>query len=129
MVYSESLQTFKLKIFAKTLSEKCPNAEFFWSVFSCIHSDLLGKSPYSVRLQRNTDQKSSVFGHFSRSESHQLVSQVASNFQSTVVVVNLRSPSLLRLFFKEIFSSFNYRSPFFRQFRLSFHISPLSSLF
>ena len=27
------------------------------------------KSPYSVRIQENTDQKKSVFGHFSRSAS------------------------------------------------------------
>ena len=52
---------------------------FFWSVFSCIRTecgDLLGKSPYSVRIQKNTDQSeyrklrtrdNSVFGHFSRS--------------------------------------------------------------
>ena len=33
---------------------------FFWSVFSCIrteYGDLLSKSPYSVRMQENTDQK------------------------------------------------------------------------
>ena len=33
---------------------------FLWSVFSCIRSkcgDLLRKSPYSVRIQENTDQK------------------------------------------------------------------------
>ena len=32
----------------------------FWSVFSCIrteYGDLLCKSPYSVRIQENTDQK------------------------------------------------------------------------
>ena len=33
---------------------------FFWSVFSCIrtkYGDLRSKSPYSVRIQENTDQK------------------------------------------------------------------------
>ena len=33
---------------------------FFWSVFSCIRTkyrDLLRKSPYSVRIQENKDQK------------------------------------------------------------------------
>ena len=33
---------------------------FFWSVFSCFrteYGDLLPKSPYSVRIQENTDQK------------------------------------------------------------------------
>ena len=35
-------------------------ASFFWSVFSYIwtdHGDLLHKSPNSVRIQENTDQK------------------------------------------------------------------------
>ena len=33
---------------------------FFWSVYSCIRTeyrDLLLKSPYSVQIQENTDQK------------------------------------------------------------------------
>ena len=40
---------------------KCvPVRSFFWSMFSCIrteYGDLLHKSPYSVRIQENTDQK------------------------------------------------------------------------
>ena len=43
----------------------------FWSAFSCIwteYGDLRSKSPYSVGIQENTDQKNSVFGHFSCSE-------------------------------------------------------------
>ena len=43
-----------------SLHEKCPNTEFFWSVFSCIpteYGDLLRKSPYSVQIQENADQK------------------------------------------------------------------------
>ena len=37
---------------------------------SCIrieHGDLRGKSPYSVRMKENTDQKNSEYGHFLRS--------------------------------------------------------------
>ena len=55
----------------ETLRKRCPNAEFFWSVFSRIwteYGDLGRKSPYSVQVRENTDQKMSVFGHFSRSE-------------------------------------------------------------
>ena len=40
---------------------------FFWSVFSCIRTEY-EDSPYSVGIQENTDQKNSVFGHFSRSD-------------------------------------------------------------
>ena len=55
-----------------TLREKYSNTEFFWSVFSRISTyfpvfDLLGKSPYSVKIRENADQKKSVFGHFWRS--------------------------------------------------------------
>ena len=52
------------------LREKWPNTEFFWSVFSRIwteYGNLRRKSPYSVQIRKNTDQKNSVFGHFSRS--------------------------------------------------------------
>ena len=46
--------------FLISLREKCPNMEFFWSVFSCIRNeyrDLRSKSLYSVRTQGKTDQK------------------------------------------------------------------------
>ena len=43
---------------------------FFWSVFSRIRTEcgeIRSISPYSVRIRENTEQKTSVFGHFSRS--------------------------------------------------------------
>ena len=43
-----------------TLCEMCPNAEFFWSVFSRIwieYGEIECISPYSVRMRENTDQK------------------------------------------------------------------------
>ena len=43
---------------------------FSWSVFSRIGTgkgDLPRKSPYSVRIRGNTDQKKSVFGNVSQS--------------------------------------------------------------
>ena len=50
------------------LRENCQNTEFFWPLFSHIlteYEDLLRKSPYSVQIPENPDQKNSVFGHFS----------------------------------------------------------------
>ena len=45
---------------------------FLLSAFSCIwtkYGDLRSNSPYSVRIQENTEQKKNfIFGHFSRSE-------------------------------------------------------------
>ena len=44
----------------KTLCEKCPYSEFFWSVFSRIrieYGEIRSISPYSVRIRENTDQK------------------------------------------------------------------------
>ena len=40
------------------LREKCPNTEFFWSVFSCIQSE----------YRKIQTRKNFVFGYFSRSE-------------------------------------------------------------
>ena len=37
-----------------------PKLSYFWSVFSCIRTEygyLFRKSPYSVQIQENTDQK------------------------------------------------------------------------
>ena len=51
------------------LREKCPNTDFFWSLFSSIwteYGDLRSKSPYSVQMRENTDQKNSVLGRLSR---------------------------------------------------------------
>ena len=42
----------------QSLREKCPNTEF---LLVCIFL-------YSVQIQENTDQKNSIFEHFSRSE-------------------------------------------------------------
>ena len=42
------------------LRENCRNTEFFWSVFSRIwteYGDLRSKSPHSVQIRENTDQK------------------------------------------------------------------------
>ena len=43
-----------------SLREKRPNTEFLWSAFSSIWTEyggLRSKSPYSVRIRENTDQK------------------------------------------------------------------------
>ena len=53
---------------------KCPNTEFF---LVCIF-------PYSVQILENKDQKNSVFGHFSRSES--VWSGIYPNMELSTVV-------------------------------------------
>ena len=48
--------------FSNALPKTCLYLEFFWPAFSRIqteYGDLLIKSPYSVRMRENTDQKSS----------------------------------------------------------------------
>ena len=50
--------------------KKCRYLELFWPVFSCIPTksgEMLCISPYSGRMQENTDQNNSEYGHFSRS--------------------------------------------------------------
>ena len=51
-----------------TLCNKYSNSEFFWSVLSRIRSkygNLQSKSPCSVRMRENADQKKSEYKHFS----------------------------------------------------------------
>ena len=76
---------------------------FFWSVFSCIrteYKDLRSKSQYSVRIQENTDEKNSIFGHFSRSvmETHILESPRFYRF-----LLNRNVDQFIFIFFKECF--------------------------
>ena len=54
------------------MREKCPNTELFLvRIFLCLDwIRRFTKSPYSVQIQENTNQKKSVFGHFSRSDSY-----------------------------------------------------------
>ena len=62
--------TLKLR-WKKALREKCPYLELFWSSFFRIwtqYEEVRLISPYSVRIQENTDQKNSEYGHLSRSE-------------------------------------------------------------
>ena len=54
-----------------SLREKCTYLELSWPAFSRIwteYGDLLSKSPYSHRMQENTDQKNSKYGHISHSD-------------------------------------------------------------
>ena len=49
------------------LPKKCPYSEFFWSAFSRIwidYRDLQSKSPCSVQIRENADQKDSEYRHF-----------------------------------------------------------------
>ena len=54
----ESEKTHILAYFIQSLHEKCPNTEFF---LVCVFL-------YSDWIQENTEQKTTVFGHFSRSD-------------------------------------------------------------
>ena len=65
---------------------------YFWSVFSRIrteYGEILRISPYSVRMLENTDQKNSVFEHFSRSASdyeldHDRLEVITSDYKRRV---------------------------------------------
>ena len=65
------MSLFNLTLFL-TLHENCPYFEFFWFVFSYIwteYEEILRICLYSVLMRENTNQKTFVFGHSSRSES------------------------------------------------------------
>ena len=69
--------------FSNRLRETFPCWEFFWSVFSRIrteYGDLRRKSPYSVWMQKNMDQKNSEYRHFLRSDNIEIRRQVFQVF-------------------------------------------------
>ena len=54
LIKYKSFYMFNMFPYMSSLREKCPNTEFFLVRFFL----------YSVRIQENTDQKNSAFGHF-----------------------------------------------------------------
>ena len=72
-VYENSkFKSYLSQIFDKALRKKCLYLKLFWCVFSRIwieYVEILRIFLNSVRIRKNTDQKSSEYGHFSRSES------------------------------------------------------------
>ena len=65
----------------KTLREKCPYLELFWSVFCRIrteYGEMFHISPYSVRTRENTDQNNSEYGHFCAVREMEKISRTAS---------------------------------------------------
>ena len=74
-----------------SLREKCPYLELFWSVFSRIrtkYGEIRNISPYSVPMRGNTEQNSSEYGHFLRSDcSNKIVSELKTSYK----VLSLKS--------------------------------------
>ena len=72
LTYLLDKKNYNTYFLTTSLRKKVLLRSFFSSVFFCIwteYGDLLRKSLYSVRVQESTDQKTSVFGHFSCSVS------------------------------------------------------------
>ena len=54
----------------RSLREKRPYSDLFWSAFSRIrteYGEIRRISPYSVRMWENTDQNNAEYGHLLRS--------------------------------------------------------------
>ena len=80
----------------------CPYSESFWSIFSRIrteYGEILCISPYSVRMQENTDQKNSEYGHFSRSDNC-LILSIIDVWQVSNCVYDIRNKNCFVLVFK-----------------------------
>ena len=78
-----NFEQFAVRIFFLT-----PYLEFFWSVFSHIpteYGNLLRKSPYSVRIQENTDQKNSECGVGKNSDHFPAAAQAGLNVDKTLM--------------------------------------------
>ena len=75
-----------LFLFGPSLRGKCQYSEFFWSIFCRIRTEsgeIWSISPYSVRMQENTDQKNSKYGPFLRSAFKPLTTDIHKNFIHT----------------------------------------------
>ena len=95
--FSEIIISFPNFLILKWFANYVKNVQirsFFWSVFSRIwtgNGDLLGNSPYSVRIRENLDQKISVFGHFhtvSNSSIYLLVITIQFRFACGDILLN-----------------------------------------
>ena len=67
---NRSSSLIRSKSWRRSLLEKCPYSEFFWSVLSCIRSEygeIWSIFPFSTRMGGDMDQKNSEYGHFLRS--------------------------------------------------------------
>ena len=63
-------------------ARKISKYNLFWSVFSRIwteYGDFRSKSPYSLQIRENTDQRNSVFGQCIRSGKFKLCRVITSN--------------------------------------------------
>ena len=76
MIDSLSIINYNLngKTETKSLVEKCPYYDLFWSAFYRIwteYGEVLCISLYSVRMRENMDQNNSEYRHFLRSQQHE----------------------------------------------------------
>ena len=105
----------------QTRRQKYSYSEFFWSVISHIQTeyvDLRSNSPYSVQMWENTDQKYSVYGHFS---SNNVACVIVESYRYSII-------SLLKFYWNDfpicqlLFSTSNYQVAIFS--RASTHRKP-----
>ena len=104
MIYCSSSIIEMKKIVITTsalLYKKWPYSEFFWSAFSWIrtkYGNLQSKSPYSVRMRENADQRNSEYEYFSHRACRehllhliiniaQLVSNIAGNEYLSILLL------------------------------------------
>ena len=85
----------------RPLREKCPNTEFFWSVFSYIRTEC-GDFIRRVNLRIQSEyrkirtRKKSVFGHSSRSGLYQLVISTCIPGGDMKVLINICKKLLVK---------------------------------
>ena len=98
-IYTESVDTRavqKLKFSIKDFFSDCKPLRrirsFFWTVFFRIrteYEEIVRITLYSVRMQENTDQKNSEYGHFSRSEKIRRRLWIRSHLPKKLLAKNL----------------------------------------
>ena len=66
-LFHKELLTKLEHVYNKTALSDTAYSELFWSLFSCNwteYAEIRSISPYSVRMRRSTDQKTSEYEHF-----------------------------------------------------------------
>ena len=74
-ITNQAIFYYRFSLCEHSLRKKFPYSEFFWSVFSrsqTEYGNFQNKSLYSVQLRDNTDQKSSEYRHFLRSDRYEV---------------------------------------------------------
>ena len=95
-VYTSNQRSIDLLLQSQTViycAKSVRIRSFLVRIFSHLdkYGDILRISRYSVRIRENTDQRNSEYAHFSRSETHLVISQLKEPNTKILLLFNLQN--------------------------------------